>query len=347
MNHFICDSGAFSVWNRGLKIDLDDYIRFCNQYPHCDVFVNLDIIPGRPNDPKSLTTENMKAAAMGGWRNYQTMLRTLPFEKVVPVFHMGDDFKWLERYMDFGTPYIGISPANDRTTDQKMAWLQEVKKYIVDSTGKLLIKTHGFAVTSFRLMKTGVFHSVDSASWVRQSAYGTIYIPHLRHDEFIYSESPFLLSVSPKSPSRDERQAHITTLSPTVKQMVDRYLQKVLKMEVGDFEIVDVPEGYKREDGELWYLKGCKKQILRIKSKGLMTCHQMRFWANMKFLQNANKVLPVDHIYFAGAGGSLIDQIEYRLGRRLMSYHEIVTCKKAKIVFEEHMRRAAERSVSV
>lgn len=333
---FILDSGAFSVWNRGETIDLDEYIRFCSDAPTCSYYVNLDIIPGKPNDVKSKTPALIESACQGGWDNYQKMLKTLPLEKVIPVFHQGDSFNWLERYLNFGTPYIGISPANDRTTVQKLLWLDEVQKYIFDSQGNPIVKTHGFAVTSFRLMKTMKWHSVDSASWVRSAAYGTVYVPMLVSTGWRYDVEPFLLSVSPKSPSREERQKHITTLSPTVKQQVLRYLEEK-KMPVGDFEIVRVPEGYKRLENELWYEKGKKDQIVRKISNGVVTCHQRRFYLNWQFLKNANAVLPVDHIYFAGAGGSLRDEIEYRLGNRLMAFPEIKTSKSARAVFFRHM----------
>src|SRR3990167_7025894 len=336
---FLLDSGAFSVWNSGETIDLNAYIQFCVENPGCSYFVNLDVIPGKPNDVKSMTDEIIEASCKKGRDNYHQMLRHLPGEKVIPVFHQSDSFKWLERYIDFGAPYVGISPGNDRTTDQKMGWLMEVKKIICNSQGQPVIKTHGFAVTSFRLMKAFPWFSVDSASWVRQAAYGTIYVPHLRKDGFIYDVSPFLLSMSPKSPSREERQAHITTLSPTVKAQVDRYLSE-LKMSVGKFEVVDVERGYKKKDDELWWEKGKKNKVMRILERGLMTAHQQRFWANMKFIQRANEALDLEHIFFAGADGSLLPQIEFRLKRRLMSYHSIMSSKAAREVFGQYMERA-------
>lgn len=333
---FILDSGAFSVWNRGETIDLDQYIQFCVDHADCSYFVNLDIIPGKPNDVKSKTPSLIESACQGGWDNYQRMIKRLPLEKVVPVFHQGDSYDWLEKYLDFGTPYLGISPANDRTTEQKMTWLAEVKKYIFDSAGRPIVKTHGFAVTAFRLMKFMQWHSVDSASWVRSAAYGTVYVPMQRKGEWRYDIEPFMLNVSPKSPTRDERQKHLTSLSPTVSAIVEKYLTE-MRMPVGSYEVVQVPEGHKKGENELWFEKGKKDKVVRTTKKGVMTCHQRRFYLNWQFLKNANDVLPVDHIYFAGAGGSLRDEIEYRLGNRLMAYPEISQCKKAGEVFRRHM----------
>ena len=51
------DSGAFSVWNTGRKIDVKKYADFAHKLmarARCElIFVNLDVIPGRKNAPAS------------------------------------------------------------------------------------------------------------------------------------------------------------------------------------------------------------------------------------------------------------------------------------------------------
>ena len=51
------DSGAFSVWNTGRKIDVKKYADFAQKLmarARCElIFVNLDVIPGRKNAPAS------------------------------------------------------------------------------------------------------------------------------------------------------------------------------------------------------------------------------------------------------------------------------------------------------
>lgn len=106
------DSGAFSVWNSGGKIDLDSYIKYCKERPNLSVIVGLDVIP--PKGAK-LTDELKDKVATEGWNNYLKMIRHLPMEKVVAVFHRGDSYKWLEKMLDFGCPYIGLSPRHDGT----------------------------------------------------------------------------------------------------------------------------------------------------------------------------------------------------------------------------------------
>lgn len=341
-NLFMLDSGAFSVWNKGAEVDLDEYIRFCLKYDQCSYFVALDKIPGRPNNPRSLTPEAIQHACQVSWDNYQKMLTSLPIEKVIPVFHMGDSWDWLERYLDFGTPYIGISPANDKTTEQKMAWLREVIPRIFSSDGKPLIKTHGFAVTSFRLMKAMQWFSVDSASWLKQATYGTVYVPFPRQrHEYRYDVSPQLINVSPRSPSNNDFGAHWTNLTPLVKQRVSDYFESI-NVKIGEFEIVDVDEGYKRDSSiEIWYTKK-RTQVVRTVEDGVSTCFKRRMRVNALFLKRANEVLPVDNIFFAAGETVSDDRIERNLQRRLMSFHALCGAKeesKAMINFKGWLER--------
>lgn len=334
-NLLMLDSGAFSVWNSGAEISIDDYLGFCKEHPGISYYVNLDVIPGSPGSVINRTPELIETACRKGWDNYLKMISVLPMEKVIPVFHRGENIRWLEKMLDFGCPYIGIGQLGIGSEDGQKAWLDELKGVLFDpSTKRPKVKLHGFAVTGWEMMNYIPWHSVDSASWVRQSSYGTVYIPFRRNNEWAYNQRPFNLNCSPKSPSRDEIQKHITTLSPTVKDMVMDYIREI-NMKLGTFEIVDVPDGYKRQDGELWYDKSKSGKILKILEKGLTTCHQRRFFANARFIHRANDVIDVDHIYFAGAVGSVLDNIEYRLKRRLISYHTAMDSKRCQEVLRK------------
>ncbi len=342
-NLLMLDSGAFSVWNKGATIDIDDYINFCKKCPGVTYYVNLDVIPGAPGTAVRRTPEMIEGACKQGWKNYLKMVSVLPVEKVIPVYHRGESLAWLEKYLDFGTPYLGIglSGALGVVTAEKKSWISQIKKYILNSAGRPIIKTHGFAVTAWEMMKILPWHSVDSASWVRQASYGTIYIPRKRGTEWKYDLSPFLLNTSPKSPSKDEFGKNISVLTPTIKAQVLEYL-KSLNLSLGSYELVDVGSGYKLKDNELWWVKDKKNKIMRITERGVTTCHQRRFFANMKFIHRVNDVIDVDHIYFAGAAGSLRDNIEYRLKRRLLSYHTIKDSKRCLGVLAKWMEQAEQ-----
>lgn len=326
MSLLFLDSGAFSVWASGAHVDIDAYIDFCVQHPGVSYYANLDAIPGKPGDAASpRMTAMIDAACEESWNNYQKMIKRLPIEKVVAVYHRGEDIKWLDRYLDFGSPYIGIGQAVafGGKVDQKK-WLNTIRSRVCNPDGTLRVKTHGFAITSFELMKFMPWHSVDSTSWLKQASYGTVYVPFKLQGEDRYDKAPFLLNCSPKSPSRHDPN-HFTTLSPTLKQQVDEYFDR-MKIKKGAWEEVPASSGYKLKDNELWFDK-TKTSVMRILEMGVVTSHQHRFRANARFIQKANEVLPVDHIYFAGGEGSIDDAIEFRLKKRLMSYHKIGTAK--------------------
>lgn len=314
------DSGAFSVWSQGAEIDIDEYVRFCREHSGVSYYINLDVIPGKPDGSIPRTPDLVEECCRQGWENYLYMKNHLPEEKVVPVFHRGERFEWLERYLDSGTTYIGIGQLGVVTKESR-DWLKKVKDYLLDSSGKPIVRVHGFAVTSFRWMQDAIWYSVDSSSWLKQASYGQIYIPKIRKGHRVFSEVPLSVNVSPKSPFRNKKQKHIVNLSPTVKKQVMDYLES-LKVRMGEFEIVEVENGYKKSENELWWDKK-KTKVLRIIQKGARTCHHYRFWINSRYMHRANEELPVEDIYFAGGEGSVLDLIEFKLKKRLVSYHKV------------------------
>jgi len=165
----IVDSGAYSVWNKGQRIVIDKYITFCLKYMSgIDYVVNLDVIPGKPGK---------KPSKAEGYNNYHYMLKKgIPKEQLIHVFHQGENFKWLEK-MVREMEYIGLSPANDRSTKEKMEWLRQCMPYVCDSDGYPLIKFHGFGVTAPPVIRAIPFYSVDSRTWGCQASFRDIDVP--------------------------------------------------------------------------------------------------------------------------------------------------------------------------
>lgn len=166
----ILDSGAFSVWSNGGSISLEDYGEFARQFrdrldPSIELSVtNLDVLPGKwgfvPNE------EEIAKSAEQGWQN-MLYLESLGL-KVIHIFHQHEDFSILERLRSH-SDYIGISPANDVSMEEKLEWLNKVFFILKDTT-----KCHGFAVTSPRQLFGYPFYSVDSSSWVTPARFGRI-----------------------------------------------------------------------------------------------------------------------------------------------------------------------------
>ncbi len=350
----ILDSGAFSVWSQGSTVDLHAYLEFCHKHPDTTYFVSLDVIPGRPNNKASLTKDAIEEACRQGWRNYKSMIAELPKEKVIPVFHQNDDFKWLDKYLNFGAPYIGISPANDSRTNSiqikrrgliqqpqntKTEWMERVRPFIFDKAGRPIVKTHGFAVTSYPLMKYWEWYSVDSASWKLVGAWGGIYYPKLKDGHWDFGQVPWQCSVSPMAPHQNngKRDHNYFNLSRSIKSQIDTFVSST-GVPIGRFRLREVSEGYKlnRERDEIWFSKATHV-VLRPIEKGISTHVEERLRVNAEFIRRAAIALKdhVKHIYMAGA--VMPYPLEFQMENRLLSF-EHLKGKSARRVYRKHLR---------
>jgi hypothetical protein len=89
----------------------------------------------------------------------------------VPVYHSGQDTEWFIRHCKEGYKLIGIGG-----TVQRRGYTQTraVFDRIFDIAAKYNVKLHGFGITSLSLMFMYPWYSVDSASWVKIAAYGSV-----------------------------------------------------------------------------------------------------------------------------------------------------------------------------
>lgn len=339
------DSGAFSVWTKGVTIDLDEYTDFCLAHPQVSYYVSLDVIPGRFGMKQTLRGGTEESCRQG-WNNYRKMLDAgVPKKKLIPVFHQHDDVKWLDKYLDFGVPYIGVSPANDCTTGGKLSWLRSLRPLLFDGAGRPLVRTHGFAVTSYRLMQCWEWYSVDSATWQWRGSLGEIWLPRKTRGEFDYSKSPTIIAVSPRSPSRRLHNRHSTTLSPLIREDMDRYLTSV-GLEMGAYDTVEESPEYKPAKGEVWLSRN-KGIIARPLTMGVVTNKQARYYANAEFVKRMQGNVPVKWVYFAGQ--PMLEPFassEYNMYPRLMSYHLLKTSKASMRVFRKHISRIIKESIA-
>jgi len=168
--NMIIDSGAFSVWTKNGRIDIDMYIQYCKetleykQTGNNMYFVNLDVLPG--NFGRYPSQEEREHSAEQGWKNMEYMENH--GVKVIHVFHQHEDFSWLRKLADH-QEYIGLSPANDESQASKNRWLAKCFAMLKASR-----KTHGFAVTSVKTLLTFPFYSGDSSSWIQGGKYASI-----------------------------------------------------------------------------------------------------------------------------------------------------------------------------
>jgi hypothetical protein len=221
----VLDSGAFTAWRQEKSIDLDRYIQFIHDHEeHLWHYVNLDTIPGRYKVTR--TPEQTEEAARLSFRNLEVMTKN--GLDPMPVFHQGERFYWLEKMLDFGCSYIGLSPVNRAGVDQKCQWLDEVFGLLCNNDqGMPCVKTHAFGLTSPPLLLRYPWYSADSVSWLLGGGFGRVFIPRILPDgSYDYSvvETPEVSHVGDSAGVR--KGSHLDHYGLTLRAALEKYLAK-------------------------------------------------------------------------------------------------------------------------
>jgi len=220
--NLLLDSGAFSAWAQSARVNLDEYIKFIKE--NIDIihaYVNLDVIPGQMW--RTPTSKEVEISAQKGWDNLIYMENQ--GLKPIPVFHQGERLYWLDKLLKHGCDWIGISPANDRSTLEKMEWLDKVFDFITTDDGIPIIKTHAFGVTATHLLFRYPWYSVDSTSWTTISRYGKVLVPKSFNNKYDYKESPYVISVSDREEKQQDISEHYLTVSQSTRNKLDKYFE--------------------------------------------------------------------------------------------------------------------------
>lgn len=176
------DSGAHSAHTQGIEIPVDDYIQYVNDLDeYISIFAQLDKIPGMYRKPK--TIEDWVTAPELSWKNYLYMReRVKSPDKLIPVFHQGENFKWLNTMLETTfeggkhIPYIGLSPRGDVSVKDKRAFIDKSFNIILKSSNPR-VKVHAFGMTSLDVLEMFPFYSADSTTWLLIAAMGQILTP--------------------------------------------------------------------------------------------------------------------------------------------------------------------------
>lgn len=218
---FFLDSGAFSAWSRGTQIDLDEYIAFIKaNIELIEVYACLDAIPGVPG--RDATSQERHEAAETSWRNYLYMVGE--GLQPLPVFHYGEDFKYLDRILAYGCDYVGIGGLVGIPGAMRRAWLDRVFDRITDDKGLPIVKTHGFGMTSVPLIFRYPWYSVDSTTWIKITANGAVYLPAMVDGQFVFDQVPLTVTVSTQNPKQSANGKTSQTMAPAMRAILDRWL---------------------------------------------------------------------------------------------------------------------------
>lgn len=209
------DSGAFSAWRRGFDMPMDDYIAYCKRHKdQVAIYVNLDCIPGE-NGHMDHSQAAIEKSAQKSYENLQIMKAA--GLSPIPVFHQGERFHWLEKMLEDGETYIGISPYLRSHQNEIINWADQCFTRITDSKGNPLIKTHGFGVTACNLCIRYPWTSVDSTSWSVGGGYGSILVPQYVNGVPDYSRPPLTLKISAR---KQDQSRGFDGLGPKQQDMV-------------------------------------------------------------------------------------------------------------------------------
>lgn len=196
------DSGAFSHYQNAKKKGIiltdkdiydytDDYLAFLNEWGWgVDCFVGVDSVPNPDDVDQSFADKT--------WANYLYMWERLKPElrhKLIPVFHYGEDWKYLERFLEHVHPdgskidYIGLAISLEGTKKVRISWGQEAMSIIAKSSNPN-VKTHAFGVGVKSVLDHINVYSTDATSWLKRAAYGmisiddqTIYVSYAQRDK--------------------------------------------------------------------------------------------------------------------------------------------------------------------
>jgi len=226
------DSGAHSIYNRKGRVGkgygtfdfsyyktaefkgyMDRYGQFLVDHKgEIDVAASLDVIF---NPELSMQTQRYLEKNFG--------------VDPIPVFHYGEDYSWLKKYMDTHS-YIGIGGMGQGITKRDFAQhLAGAFKLLGES--KQEFKTHGFAITSWDFIARYPFTSVDSTSFLKTACFGVILVPFGKHRddgsfEFVVGRSPMAVAMSPHS-KYGNTASHYEAMSPYMQRYVIQLAEMV------------------------------------------------------------------------------------------------------------------------
>jgi len=160
----ILDSGAYTAFRKGIVIDIDEYGEFIKK--QSNVFVhafNLDAI----GDGKK------------SYKNWK-YLREKGID-TIPVYHLGTDEKWLQKYLK-QSDHVALGAIANLSSKKRILGLDMIwKKYLLDSNDMPHVKVHGLGLTAIPIMLRYPWYSVDSFTPVISAIWGGLLLPKYSH----------------------------------------------------------------------------------------------------------------------------------------------------------------------
>lgn len=260
------DSGAFGLYakygrgkpeqdryryfkSKKFKRYVDNYAKFVLKWKDSiDYYANVDVL----YNPEM------------SWKILKYLERKYDLSPI-PVIHSMTPIEWVEKHVDAGYDFIGLGGrGTGRMKELWKGWADQVFTYLCPASNDYLplVRVHGFALTSHEFITRFPWFSADSTSWVQAAAWGNIFVPAYRNKQFVFTEAPRIICVSPDSPTLQNGTYHYLKAPRLERKILRKWLKEV-----------NVPLG---QDGE-W---------------GVMSEHNARKCANCRFFQILQDSLP-------------------------------------------------------
>lgn len=191
------DSGAFSSFTQGVKVDLNKYCRFIKD--NGDIFEVVSVLDaiGDPDET---------------YRNQCRMEQQGVFP--LPCFHYGEPEEVLQYYVS-NYEYITVGGMVPISSPQLKIWLDRIwDRHLTNADGSAKLKVHGFGLTSVPLMARFPWYSVDSSSWVQLGGMGNIFLPQYG-----------TIAISEHAPQLKEAGKHLDNMPEEQRSVVVRFIE--------------------------------------------------------------------------------------------------------------------------
>lgn len=176
--NWLGDSGAFTAWTIGEKVELADLIDWCRYHvarkPEFQC-ISLDVIPGEAGGNKRPTARERSRAMKESLANGDAM-RAAGL-KIIEVFHVFEPLSHLELLLDRRQEgeLVALGGMVGRSEALKRSFADECFRFVRDRTGgwQGIPPLHGLGI-SIRspIAARYPWWSVDSSSWIAAAQYG-------------------------------------------------------------------------------------------------------------------------------------------------------------------------------
>lgn len=140
VRRWVLDSGAFSVFNSGAKINVEEYIATARDVDADEVF-GLDVI-GDPAQTR-MNLDRMWSAGI----------------KAIPTYHRGSPISEL-RWCAANADKVAFGGVARMPEGPKVKWLKQAMQVVWPK------KVHAFGCAGRNALDAAPFHSADASSWV-------------------------------------------------------------------------------------------------------------------------------------------------------------------------------------